>query len=453
MRRVLIANRGEIALRIVRACRSLGLEAVAVYSRADQGSPHAWAADRAVCIGPPAATQSYLDVNALLHVAQATGADAIHPGYGFLAENADFAERCTAEGITFVGPDPEVIRLMGDKTAARRTARSLGVPVVPGSPEPYEDAKPAAEAARDIGFPLLLKARAGGGGRGMRVAGTEQDFARLFEQARSEAQSAFGDGGIYLERFFPRVRHVEVQVFGDLHGRVAHLWERDCSVQRRHQKLIEEAPSPVLGPDTRASLCESARKLAEGIGYVGAGTVEFIYDPDEEHFYFIEMNTRIQVEHPVTEAILGLDLVAEQLRVANGAPLGLGDGAPSADGHAIEFRVNAEDPARGFHPSPGTIERWRPPRGAGLRLDSHVYEGYRVPPFYDSMVAKLIVHGADRADTLARAGRALAGFRVDGVATTIPFHQAVLADEAFRHNRVHTRWVEDEFAAQLPGAA
>ncbi|MDZ7749204.1 MAG: acetyl-CoA carboxylase biotin carboxylase subunit [Halofilum sp. (in: g-proteobacteria)] len=443
MKRILVANRGEIAVRVIRAARALGVESVAVYSQADAASMHAWLADRAVRIGPAAAAESYLRTDRLLHVARATGCDAIHPGYGFLSENADFAEQCEREGIGFIGPAAEHIRVMGDKAAARSRVEALGVPLVPGSERAYTDVDEAAAAAEGIGFPALLKARAGGGGRGMRVAERAEGFRDLFGQARSEAQSAFGDGAIYLERYLPRIRHLEVQVFGDRHGNVRHLAERDCSVQRRHQKLLEEAPSSAIDADRRARLCEAARTIAGGIGYVGAGTVEFIYEPDSGEFFFIEMNTRIQVEHPVTEMVTGHDLVAEQIRVAGGEPLSFDDaGAP--DGHAVEFRINAEDADNGFMPSPGPLRRWRPPEGEGIRFDSHVYQGYVVPPHYDSLLGKLIVHGRDRTEALARGDAALAAFEARGVSTTIPFHRRVIAHPDFVGDRVHTRWVETE---------
>ena len=444
MHRVLIANRGEIALRIIRACRAFGVETVAVYSTADQGSAHVWAADRAVCIGPPAPGESYLKVEALLHVAQATGCDAVHPGYGFLAENAGFAGRCAEEGLTFIGPAAETISLMGDKVAARQTAVRFGLEVVPGSEGVFATADEATAEAAKIGFPLLLKARSGGGGRGMRVAADMAAFETLFPQASGEAASAFGDGGIYLERYFPEVRHIEVQVFGDGHGNARHLWERDCTLQRRHQKLVEEAPSPVLDAKTRLRMCTAAEDLTRGVGYVGAGTVEFIYDVAGGGFYFIEMNTRIQVEHPVTEALTGCDLVIEQLRVAAGETLSFAAGTPAAHGHAIEFRLNAEDPGRGFMPVPGRLDRWRPPAGAGLRLDSHVFEGYAMPPFYDSLLGKLIVHAPDRTQAIEHARAALDGFVVAGVPTTIPFHRHILDAPDFQENRIHTTWVEQQ---------
>lgn len=442
MKRVLVANRGEIALRVIRACRQLGLETVAVYSDADENSPHIWAADRAVRIGPAAASQSYLDQKVILHVALSAGCDALHPGYGFLSERADFAAACVAEKINFIGPSAQAITNMGDKSEARRTARRLGVPVVPGSEEAYDDASRALCHAEKIGYPILLKALAGGGGRGMRVAPDKDSFPRLFSQASNEAQAAFGNPDIYLERFVSQVRHVEVQVFGDSHGRVSHLWERDCSVQRRHQKLVEEAPSPVLDALTRRQICRAAVQLAEGIGYVGAGTVEFIYDTETKEFFFIEMNTRIQVEHPVTEMLTGIDLVVEQLRVASGERLSFPEGDVACIGHVIEFRINAEDSERGFLPSPGLVTTWRPPQMTNVRFDSHVYRGYSVPRHYDSLLGKLIVSGSDRADTIARSIQALDLFAVDGLATTIPFHQRLLKELDFINANVHTRWVE-----------
>ena len=446
LKRVLVANRGEIALRIIRACRKLNLETVAVYSQADDNCAHVWAADRAVCIGPAPAAKSYLDMSAILQVARATGCDALHPGYGFLSERAAFASACEAEGITFIGPSAQSISTMGDKAEARRTAKRFGVPVVPGSEGAFTDVAVATRQVDAIGYPVLLKALAGGGGRGMRVAPDAGSFAALFAQASGEAQAAFGDGGIYLERFIPKVRHIEVQVFGDKHGRAMHLWERDCSVQRRHQKLIEEGPSPVLDADTREAICNAAVRLVEGIGYVGAGTVEFIYDVTRGEFYFIEMNTRIQVEHPVTEMLTGVDLIAEQLRVAAGEPLSFPQDGVRARGHAIELRINAEDPNRGFMPAPGTLTTWQPPRMPNVRFDSHVYRGYAVPTHYDSLLGKLIVFGENREAAIARAKLALDAFRVEGLATTLEFHRRVLAHPDFVDGSVHTRWVETDFA-------
>jgi len=441
--RILIANRGEIALRAVRACKSLGLESVSVHSVADRNAPHAWLADRSVCIGAAPSNQSYLRTDALLHVAEATGCDGVYPGYGFLSENAGFVESCEDAGLTFIGPAAATIRDMGDKSKAREMAERFGVPVVPGSESAFTDAAQAEAALGDIGFPLLLKARSGGGGRGMRVVTQAADFADAFSQARLEAESAFGDGAIYMERFFPEVRHVEVQVFGDGKGGVLALGERDCSVQRRHQKLLEESPSPAVDDGTRAQLIEAASNLTAGIKYKGAGTIEFILDPARGEFFFIEMNTRIQVEHPVTEARVGMDLVALQFRVAAGEPLPPAEPAAWPGGHAIEFRINAEDWTNGFQPSPGRLDKWRPPSGPGVRFDSAAYEGYVVPPFYDSMIGKLIVHGADRAEALRRARQALDHFEVAGIATTAGFHRALIDHPDFLDNQVHTRWVDN----------
>ncbi len=441
--RVLIANRGEIALRAVRACRSLGIESVAVHSQADADTPAVWSADRAVCIGPAPSNRSYLAIDTLLHVAKETGCGAVYPGYGFLAENADFAARCAEEGLVFVGPSADVIRDMGDKARARDIAKANDVPVVPGSEGAFQDAASAEAAARDIGFPMLLKARSGGGGRGMRIVEAPETFNAAFRQAAREAQAAFGDGAVYLERFFPRVRHIEVQVLGDGKGGVLALGERDCSVQRRHQKLVEEAPSPAIDAALRRDLLAAAERLGAGLRYAGAGTVEFILDVESASFHFIEMNTRIQVEHPVTEMLTGLDLVQAQLGIALGEGLPAFDPEAAPGGHAIEFRINAEDWTRDFAPSPGRITHWQPPRGAGIRLDSAAYAGWRIPPYYDSMIGKLIVHGADREATMEKARSALSSFACEGVETTIGFHRALLAHEDFRGNRVHTRWVEE----------
>jgi acetyl-CoA carboxylase biotin carboxylase subunit len=453
VKRVLIANRGEIAIRAIRACRKLGLETVAVYSDADRNSAHVWAADRSLCIGPPPAAASYLNAAAIVEAARGTGCDAVYPGYGFMAENSDFAAACVAAGLVFIGPSAEVIALMGDKVAARRTAQGEGIPVVPGSPQGFTDPREAEALAGQIGFPLLLKASAGGGGRGMRVAGEAALFAALFAQASAEAAAAFGRPEIYLERFFPRVRHIEIQVFGDAHGNAVHLWERDCSIQRRHQKLVEEAPSPALDAAARRDMAEASRALIRKLGYRGAGTVEYIYDLDAEAWYFIEMNTRIQVEHPVTEEVFGLDLVAEQMRVAAGERLSFAQPEAPNGRCAVEFRINAEDPAAGFRPSPGAVSRWRPPGGPNVRLDSHVYENYVIPPYYDSLMAKLIVTGRTRGEALARAASTLRRFEVAGVATTIPFHSRLLDCADFREGRIHTRWVEQEMLAWPPGDA
>ena len=440
-RKLLIANRGEIALRIVRACRELGVATVAVYSEADEESLHVRFADEAVCIGPPRAAQSYLKALRIIAAAEITGAEAVHPGYGFLAENAEFAEICGSAGLVFVGPTPAQIRDMGDKAVARETMKKADVPVVPGSDGIVRSDDEALAAARRIGFPVMIKAAAGGGGKGMRVAGYDSSFLRSFTAARAEAEAAFGDGGMYLERCIERPRHVEFQVFGDRHGRVVHLGERDCSIQRRHQKLVEEAPSPALDPELRQRMGEAAVRAAEAIDYVGAGTVEFLLDPSGE-FHFIEMNTRIQVEHPVTEATTGLDLVKEQIRVAAGEPLSFPPGQQEHRGHAIEFRINAEDPSRDFAPSPGLITTFHPPGGPGVRVDTHVYSGYRVPPYYDSLLGKLIVWGNTREEAVVRGREALDSFVVEGVATTIEYLGAITRDETFGSGQVDTSFVE-----------
>jgi acetyl-CoA carboxylase biotin carboxylase subunit len=442
-KKVLIANRGEIALRVIRACRELGVGTVAVYSEADRESLHVRFADDDVCIGPPPARDSYLKIPQIIAAAEITGADAIHPGYGFLAENAGFAEIVRASHITFIGPSAEQIRRMGDKAEARRLAREAGVPIVPGSDGPVADADEALEIAGGLGYPVLVKAVAGGGGKGMRVATDEDDFLRHFQLARSEALSAFGSDAVYLERYLARPRHIEIQVMGDAVGRVVHLSERDCSVQRRHQKLIEEAPSPALTPELRAAMGDAAVLLASNIGYVGAGTVEFLLDTDGR-YYFMEMNTRIQVEHPVTEMGTDWDLVKEQIRVAAGEPLSIPAGGLSLRGHAIECRVNAEDPARNFQPCPGQITTFHPPGGPGVRVDTHIYAGYHVPPYYDSLLAKVIVHGNDRQEALARMHQALDGFIIEGVTTTIPFLSRVIRHPAFVAGDVDTRVRERE---------
>jgi acetyl-CoA carboxylase biotin carboxylase subunit len=442
-KKVLIANRGEIALRVIRACRELGVATVAVYSEADRESLHVRFADDDVCIGPAPARDSYLKIPQLIAAAEITGADAIHPGYGFLAENADFAEIVRASNIAFIGPTAEQIRKMGDKAEARRLAHEAGVPIIPGSDGPLGDAEEAVAVAAQLGFPVIIKAAAGGGGKGMRVATDEEDFARHFQLARSEALAAFGNDAVYLEKYLPRPRHIEIQILGDGFGRVTHLSERDCSVQRRHQKLIEEAPSPALTPELRAAMGEAAVLLAQRIGYVGAGTIEFLLNGDGR-FYFMEMNTRIQVEHPVTEMCTGWDLVKEQIRIAAGEPLGIPEAGLALRGHAIECRVNAEDPARNFQPCPGTITTFHPPGGPGVRVDTHIYAGYQVPPYYDSLLAKVIVHGHDRQEALARMHQALDGFIIEGVTTTIPFLARVMAHPAFRAGDVDTKFLERE---------
>ena len=451
MRRVLIANRGEIAARILRACRVAGLEAVAVYSTADREAPHLSQADRAVCIGPPPAAQSYLLADAMLAAALGTGCDAVHPGYGFMAENAGFARRCAEHGLVFVGPSPEAIELMGDKIAGRAAAIANDVAVVPGSDASISDIDAAKRQAGDIGYPLLLKASAGGGGRGMRVVNEPSGLMSRLAAAGAEAQAAFSDSRIYMERYFPRVHHVEVQVFGDRHGNHVHLGERDCSAQRRHQKLVEESPSPVLAPALRDEICDAAVRLARGVAYENAGTVEFIYDPAGERCYFIEMNTRIQVEHPVTEMVTGTDLVLEQLRVAAGEPLSFTQQSIAHRGHAIEWRINAEDPERGFLPTPGRLTRWTPPiQGRDVRVDTFVRAGQSVTPYYDSMLAKLIVRGDSRAEALERSAAALDEFVVEGVSTTIGFQRSMVDHPDFIAARVHTRWIEERLPATVP---
>jgi acetyl-CoA carboxylase biotin carboxylase subunit len=441
--KVLIANRGEIALRVIRACRELGIATVAVYSEADRESLHVRFADDDVCIGPAPGRQSYLNIPRIIAAAEITGADAIHPGYGFLAENAEFAEICKASNITFIGPPAEQIRAMGDKASARRLAKEAGVPTVPGSEGILCDVEEAGTVADGIGFPVIIKATAGGGGKGMRIAHTPEQFAQLFSLAQNEALAAFGNGDVYVEKYLERPRHVEIQVLGDTLGRVVHLGERDCSVQRRHQKLIEESPSPALTPDLRTRMGDAAIALASSIGYVGAGTLEFLLDTDGS-FYFMEMNTRIQVEHPVTEMVTGFDIVKEQIHVAAGDPLGLPAELNGLRGHAIECRVNAEDPARNFQPCPGLITAYHPPGGPGVRVDTHVYAGYTVPPHYDSLLAKVIVHGRDRTEALARMGQALDSFILEGITTTIPFLARVIRHPAFVAGDVDTRFLERE---------
>jgi acetyl-CoA carboxylase, biotin carboxylase subunit len=440
--KILIANRGEIALRIIRACREMGIRTVAVYSEADRESLHVRFADEDVCIGPPPARDSYLNIPRIIAAAEITGAEAIHPGYGFLAENAEFAEICDRSALVFIGPTADQIRQMGDKAVARKTMAAVGVPTVPGSRGAIADVEEARAVAVEIGFPVIIKAAAGGGGKGMRVATEASGLATQFQMAQAEAKAAFGDPSVYLEKYLVRPRHIEIQVIGDRHGRVLHLGERECSLQRRHQKLLEEAPSPVLTPELRARMGEAAVKGAQAIGYSSAGTVEFLLDEDGS-FYFMEMNTRIQVEHPVTELVTGLDLIKEQIRVAAGEPLGL---ARQEDleirGHAIECRINAEDPARNFQPSPGTITIFHPPGGPGVRVDTHVYAGYRVPPFYDSLIGKLIVHGRDRAEATAKMKLALESFIIEGIHTTIPFLLRLLDTREFVEADFDTKFLE-----------
>ena len=443
-KKILIANRGEIALRVIRACRELGIETVAVYSEADRESLHVRFADDDVCIGPAPARESYLKIPRIIAAAEITGADAIHPGYGFLAENAEFAEICAASKIAFIGPTPEQIRTMGDKATARATMIANGVPVVPGTPGPVDDVEDALAFAVKIGFPVIIKASAGGGGKGMRVARDADDFTRSFQMARSEALSAFGNGSVYVEKYLERPRHIEFQILGDTHGNCIHLGERDCSVQRRHQKLIEEAPSPAMTPALRKKMGDAAVLGAKSIDYVGAGTMEMLLDEDGS-YYFMEMNTRIQVEHPVTEMLTGVDLVKEQICIAAGDRMSITE-TPALRGHVIECRVNAEDPAKNFQPSPGRIDVFHPPGGNGVRVDTHVYAGYTVPPFYDSMIAKVICQGRDRPEAVAKMRLALDTFVVQGITTTIPFLGRVMADPHFARGDVHTKFLETDGA-------
>jgi acetyl-CoA carboxylase, biotin carboxylase subunit len=440
LNKVLVANRGEIALRVIRACQELEISTVAVYSDADSEALHVRHADEIVHIGPPPAAKSYLSVEALLEAARETGAEAIHPGYGFLAENASFAAACDDAGLTFIGPSAEAIEKMGNKSAARRIALEADVPVVPGSEE-SASADDAVETAEEIGYPVMVKAAAGGGGRGIRVAENEEELRKAVQVARREAEAAFGDSTIYLEKFLVGPRHVEVQVMGDHEGNVIHLYERECSMQRRRQKIIEEAPSPGITPEVREAMTEAAVRLAREVEYVSAGTVEFLVEGDE--FYFIEMNTRIQVEHPVTETLTGVDLIKEQLRVAGGESLSLKQEDVPFEGHAIEFRINAEDPEKDFMPSPGEITFLEVPGGPGVRVDSAIYQGYKIPPFYDSMVGKLIVWALTRDEAINRARRALREYRLEGIKTTIPLHMRLLEDDAFRSGEYHTGYLEE----------
>ncbi|HKV71952.1 MAG TPA: acetyl-CoA carboxylase biotin carboxylase subunit [Gemmatimonadales bacterium] len=440
-KKVLIANRGEIALRVIRACKELGIETVAVYSEADRESLHVRFADDDVCIGRPPGRESYLNIPRIIAAAEITGADAIHPGYGFLAENAEFADIVKASNITFIGPTPDQIRQMGDKAVARKIAQKVKIPTVPGSPGPVASVAEALEFANTIGFPVIIKAAAGGGGKGMRVANDPEQFQQSFNLARQEALAAFGSDQVYIEKYLARPRHVEIQIMGDTHGRVMHLCERDCSIQRRHQKLVEEAPSPALTQELRLTMGQAAVTAAEAIGYVGAGTVEFLLDEDGS-FYFMEMNTRIQVEHPVTEMCTNFDLVKEQIRVAAGEPLKLKLEGSRLRGHAIECRVNAEDPFRNFQPCPGHITAYHPPGGPGVRVDTHIYDGYTVPPYYDSLLAKVIVHGNNREEALARMRQALDSFIIEGVTTTIPFLGRIMRHPDFIAGKVDTKFLE-----------
>ncbi|MGD9637044.1 MAG: acetyl-CoA carboxylase biotin carboxylase subunit [Pirellulales bacterium] len=444
--RILVANRGEIALRVIRACRELGVETVAIYSEGDRGAQYLQLANEAYCVGPAKASESYLKIASVISAAEVGNVQAIHPGYGFLAENAHFNEICRSCNIDFIGPSPQAMAQLGDKNAARNLARKAEVPVVPGSEGIISNEGDALSFAHAVGFPVLIKAVAGGGGRGMRVASNDLALKSALQQARAEAEAAFGNGDVYLEKYIERPRHVEVQVLADHHGNAVHLWERDCSVQRRHQKLIEESPSTSITPETRAAMCDAARRLILAAEYTNAATVEFIVD-QEGNYYFIEVNARIQVEHPVTEMVTGIDLIKWQIRVASGERIPWAQSDIKHQGCAIECRINAEDPKRNFQPSPGRIERLIAPGGFGVRFDSHAHSGYTVPPFYDSMIGKLIVHQNTRADAIACMQRALAELRVEGIKTTVPLHQEILGHSAFVEGRIDTTFVERTFTA------
>jgi len=440
-RKILIANRGEIALRVIRACREMGIRTVAVHSTADADSLHVRFADQAVCIGPPQAARSYLNIPSIISAAEVTDADAIHPGYGFLSENAHFAEVCRSCNIGFIGPSPESIQQMGDKINAKRLMRKAGVPVVPGSEGAIKDEKEAVKFARSIGYPVVIKATAGGGGRGMRVGHTDISVSNAFMTARAEAEAAFGNPEVYIEKYFDQPRHIEMQVVGDKYGNYTHLNERDCTIQRRHQKLVEEAPSPVLTPDIRKKMGESAIRAAESVKYSTLGTVEFLYDQDRK-FYFLEMNTRLQVEHGVTEMVMGVDLVKEQINVAAGVKLSLPKKMMDFRGHCIECRILAEDPARNFIPCPGTIKALNLPGGPGIRVDTHIYNEYMIPPYYDSMIAKVMAHGRDRQEAVTRMMRALDEFIIEGIKTNIPFAREIIGSEVFQRGIFSTRFLE-----------
>lgn len=445
IKKLLVANRGEIAVRIIRACQELGIKTVALYSDADKESLHVRMADQAVCIGPPLPARSYLNMNIILSACRATKADAIHPGYGFLAENAEFSEACSQNHIRFVGPSGDVIRKMGNKIAAREAAAAVNVPIVPGKKEGVRNLEEVIPVAETIGYPLLLKAAAGGGGRGIQFVDDERNLKEALLRAQAEAQAAFGDGTLYVEKLIKNARHVEVQVLLDEYGNGIHLGERDCSLQRRHQKLLEESPCTVIDDGLRKELTQAGLAFARSVGYSSAGTVEFIFDQDEKRFYFMEMNTRIQVEHPVTEMLTGVDIIKEQFRIAAGEKLSISQEQVVSRGHAIECRINAEDPTKDFSPNPGTITKIVFPGGPGVRTDSHCYSGYNISPFYDSLIAKLIVMDRNRQETIRRMERALKEFEVQGIATTIPFHLKVLQDPQFLSGDYNTRWIEGSF--------
>ena len=444
-RKILIANRGEIAVRVVRACKEMGIATVAVFSEPDRHSLHVTLADEAFCVGPAAATQSYLNIPNIISAALVSGAEAIHPGYGFLAENSKFAEICQSHGIKFIGPSPQAMDSMGDKSKARELMRTAGVPILPGTSD-LESEEDAVRFARESGYPLLIKATAGGGGKGMRVVHDAGQLVRGLQTARAEAHAAFGDDRVYLEKFLPEARHIEIQVLGDEHGNLIHLGERDCSVQRRNQKLLEEAPSEIVSPDLRARMGEAALRGARAARYASAGTIEFLLDQRDGSFFFLEMNTRIQVEHPVTELVTGIDLVQEQIRVAAGQPLRWKQEDIRLNGHAVECRINAEDPSRGFVPSTGRITALHLPGGLGVRLDTHIQGGYQVLPFYDSLLGKLIVHASTREEALARMNRALEELRVEGVSTTADFLRTIVNNAFYRKNKIHTAFVENLMA-------
>jgi acetyl-CoA carboxylase biotin carboxylase subunit len=447
IKKLLIANRGEIALRIHRACHEMGIKTVAVHSTADTEAMHVRLADEAICIGPPSATESYLNIPNIISAAEISNADAIHPGYGFLSENAKFADIVEAHDLIFVGPKPEHIRTMGDKVEAKRTAGALGLPLVPGSDGAISDVADAKKLAAEIGYPVIIKAASGGGGRGMKVVNDPESLETQMQQAGSEAKAAFGDATVYMEKYLGNPRHIEFQVFGDGQGNAIHLGERDCSLQRRHQKVLEEAPSPVITPNERERMGGIVARAMADMSYRGAGTIEFLWE--EGKFYFIEMNTRLQVEHPVTEAITGLDLVREQIRIAEGHPLTLRQEDVQFRGHAIECRINAEDP-RTFAPSPGLVKQYHAPGGMNVRVDSGLYAGYKVPPYYDSMIAKLIVYGTTRQGAIRRLRRALEEFVIEGMKTTIPLHQALIEDPEFLEGQYTIKWLEEWLARQEP---
>lgn len=443
IKKVLIANRGEIAVRIIRACKEMDIETVAIYSEADKESLHVQIADEAYCVGPTISKESYLNLTNIISVAKLTGCDAIHPGYGLLAENADFAELCRECNLIFIGPSPEAISKMGTKDVARDTMKEAGVPIVPGSQGIIKNTEEAIELANQIGYPVIIKATAGGGGKGIRVARHEEELVKGIQITQQEASTAFGNPGVYLEKYVEDFRHVEIQIMADTHGNAIHLGERDCTIQRRLQKLLEESPSPALDENVRKQMGDAAVKAAVAVDYTGAGTVEFIYEYRTKSFYFMEMNTRIQVEHPVTEMVTGMDLIKEQIRVASGEKLSLQQEEVQFNGWAIECRINAENPAKKFMPSPGKVEMYLPPGGFGIRVDSAVYPGYSIPPFYDSMVAKLIVHGKTREEAIAKMKRALSEFVIEGVHTTIPFHLQLLDHPDFVKGEFNTKFLEE----------